>query len=700
MNDLLEKQLQDLNKEQLEAVKFQGSPLFVVAGAGTGKTKTLTMRIAYLVKVLNVNPNNILGVTFTNKAAGEIRQRVNNVIYPFQMGSWLQTFHAFGLRILRTHAVDLKLGYDNDFNVIDEVESKALVKEAMDELNIDKDDIKLGEAKDFISSYKMELIDFYYDDKFFDIYKLYHQKLIKNQLMDFDDLIKNVYILFKNNQEVLNKYQNLFEHILIDEFQDTDIIQYKIIKLLNNPHTFVVGDPDQSIYEFRGARYENNEAFLKDFKAETIILNQNYRSTNNILKTANSLIKYNRNRTTEKDLTSNLGLGDPVSIATLDTDFEEVDYVSFEINKLLRKGLEYENIAVLYRNNVLSRNFEHKFMQFDIPYIIYGGISFYQRKEVKDILAYLKLVMDKENNFFFKRIVNTPKRSLGDTTIKKLEDFSEENNLSMFEAIDKVNLPTRALNNLKDFKNIINTIESGINDLENIRDVVELIYLTSNYELALQSETDEVKENKIENINELKTVFSLANNKQGNNCEKIKEALDELALFTDREVNYQNKNSVILSTVHQVKGLEFDAVFIVGMEDGIFPNHRANFEETKIAEERRLFYVAITRAKKYLYITNTQRRRLYGRFEYSRPSEFLNEIRTVEKVKPRVQLKPKTNNEKFVLSDIVIHDDFGRGIIVEIKGEILTIAFNMPHGIKKILATHPSIKKEDDNEKI
>src|SRR5690554_4102636 len=234
-------------------------------------------------------------------------------------------------------------------------------------------------------------------------------------------------------------------------------------------------------------------------------------------------------------------------------------------------------------------------MQFDIPYIIYGGISFYQRKEVKDILAYLKLVMDKENNFFFKRIVNTPKRSLGDTTIKKLEDFSEENNLSMFEAIDKVNLPTRALNNLKDFKNIINTIESGINDLENIRDVVELIYLTSNYELALQSETDEVKENKIENINELKTVFSLANNKPGNNYEKIKEALDELALFTDREVNYQNKNSVILSTVHQVKGLEFDAVFIVGMEDGIFPNHRANFEETKIAEERRLFYVAITR---------------------------------------------------------------------------------------------------------
>ncbi|HHT55429.1 MAG TPA: UvrD-helicase domain-containing protein [Acholeplasma sp.] len=700
MNDLLEKQLKDLNKEQLEAVKYQGSPLFVVAGAGTGKTKTLTMRIAYLVKELGVNPNNILGVTFTNKAAGEIRQRVNNIIYPFQMGSWLQTFHAFGLRILRNHAVDLKLGYNNDFNVIDEVESKALVKEVMDELKIDKEDIKLGEAKDFISSYKMELVDFYYDDSFYQIYKLYHEKLIKNQLMDFDDLIKYVYLLFKNNKEVLNIYQKQFHHILIDEFQDTDIIQYKIIKLLNNPHTFVVGDPDQSIYEFRGARYENNEAFLKDFKAQTIILNQNYRSTNNILKTANTLIKHNKNRTTEKDLKSDLGLGDPVSIATLDTDFEEVDYVAFEINKLLRKGLDYENIAVLYRNNVLSRNFEHKFMQYEIPYIIYGGISFYQRKEVKDILAYLKLVMDKDNNFFFKRIVNTPKRSLGDVTIKKLEEFSEEKNISMFEAIDKVNLPTRALNNLKDFKIIIETIETKIKDLDNIKEVVDLIYNESKYEQVLELETEEVRENRLDNINELKTVFSLSNNKLGTNYEKIKETLDELALFTDREVSYQNKNSVILSTVHQVKGLEFDAVFIVGLEDGIFPNRRASFDETKIDEERRLFYVAITRAKRYLYITNTERRRLYGRFEFARPSEFLNEIRRVEPKKSTPISKPIKNNEKFILSDIVIHSEFGRGIIVEIKGEILTIAFNMPHGIKKILATHPSIKKEDENEKV
>lgn len=700
--NVLDKYLQELNEEQLKAVKYQGSPLFVVAGAGTGKTKTLTMRIAYLIKELRVNPHDILAVTFTNKAAREIRSRVNNIISPEQMGSWLYTFHAFGLRILRMHAEDLKIGYKNDFSIIDETESKAVIKEVIEDLKLDDKAYKVGELKDFISGYKTKMISTFYDGTFEDIYYKYQKYLIKNQLMDFDDLIYYVYELFRTNKEILSRYQNQFKHILIDEFQDTDILQYEIIRLLNNSNTFVVGDPDQSIYQFRGARYENNELFIKDFNAQVMILNKNYRSTNNILRAANSLIKYNKSRTAEKDLISDLGDGNYVNIVNLDTDFAEVDYVLFEINKMLSKGLNYSDIAVLYRNNAMSRGFEKKLIDYNIPYVIYGGLPFYQRKEVKDILSYIKVAVDKDSNFFLKRIINTPKRSIGKTTIEKLEKYSEANNISMFEAIDLIDLPKKTMQSLIGFKNIILNIENKINKLMDLKDVVDLVFNESNYKIVLDEELADNKEERIENINELKSFFQDANELSGTNIERLKQVLDDLALVTDKEVKSNNKDAVILATVHQVKGLEFTCVFVVGLEDDVFPNHRASFDNTKIEEERRLFYVAITRAKKYLYLTSTERRRLYGKIDFNRPSMFLRELKTYEekpKVTPIIGEKPRTMpklniNASYNVSDIVIHENFGKGIIVEIKGDVLTIAFSMPHGIKKILGTHPSIRKE------
>lgn len=688
--------LKQLNENQLKAVEFIGKPLFVVAGAGTGKTNTLTTKIAYLIKELNVDPNNILGVTFTNKAAKEIRERINEMIYPSQMGSWLYTFHAFCLRILREHAANLNMGYKNDFTVVDDIDSRDLIKEVLNKLNISNSNISTGEAKHFISNHKME-IEKLYDDEKLDIYNLYQEELIKNNLMDFDDLIKNVHTLFSENEKVLKKYQNIFKYVLVDEFQDTDKLQYEIIKLINSKNTFVVGDPDQSIYSFRGARYDNNKLFIDEFNAEVIQLDLNYRSTNNILKLANKLISNNTNRTETNDLKSKLGLGKNPVIERFNNDLSEADYVVSKINSLILKGYKYKDIAVLYRNNALSRVYEHKFMQANIPYVIYGGISFYQRKEVKDILAYLKLVVDNNNDFFFKRVVNRPRRGLGNVTISKLESYSQMNNISMFEAIDLVDLPKRAINGLKEFKKIILNIKNKINELENIKDIINVIYDESNYELELDKDSPEVKQNRIENINELKTVFSLANsNYSGTNLDKIKETLDELALFTDQEKQTDDINTTKLSTVHQVKGLEFKVVFVVGVEEEIFPNHRSIIDKNKLEEERRLFYVAITRAEEKLFISSSQQRNLYGRLSLMYESRFIKEIINFnfEPVKIKEKTNETLNNTNFKVGDVLTHVSFGKGIIVSINKDILTIAFNKEFGIKQIKSTFKGLKKE------
>ena len=699
MNSFLYKQLDELNENQLKAVKHVDKPLFVVAGAGTGKTKTLTTKIAYLLKELNVDPENILAVTFTNKAAKEIRTRINEMIYPYQMGSWLYTFHAFGLKILREHAVDLNLGYRNDFTIIDSDESKDLIRDILKKLKIESKDLSLGYAKEAISRHKM-MIESIFEPLVTDVYREYKLELIKNNLMDFDDLIRYVLDLFEMNELILTKYQKQFKYVLVDEFQDTDKVQYEIIKLINSKNTFVVGDPDQSIYHFRGARYLNNELFIKEFEAEVIILDENYRSTNNILKAANNVITKNIDRTTSKELKSNLGLGNEIFVKRFNNDLDEVDFVLDEITRLNNRGVPFNDIAVLYRNNALSRNFEHKLVQRDIPYVLYGGLSFYQRKEVKDILAYLKIVIDSNNDFFFKRVVNRPKRGIGNVTLEKLEEYSNISNISMFEAIDFVNLPTRTLNSLKEFKEIIIKIKEGIRGLENIREVVGLIYDLANYSIELEADNEETRKNRIDNINELKTVFSMGDSTHhGTNLEKIKLVLDDLALLTDQEVVHEEADSIKLATVHQVKGLEFKVVFVVALEEEIFPNHRSIEQTSKLEEERRLFYVAVTRAKEYLYLTSSLTRRLYGSFHYTRESRFINEVVNLktfsenkEASKPVANFNNKT---EFKEADVINHISFGKGIVVSINGDVLTVAFNSDHGIKKIKSTFEGINKEE-----
>jgi DNA helicase II / ATP-dependent DNA helicase PcrA len=694
-------QLNSLNENQLKAVRHQGTPLFVVAGAGTGKTKTLTTRIAYLIEKNNVNPNKILGVTFTNKAAKELRDRVDSIIYPNKMGTWLYTFHAFCLKVLREHAKDLKLGYNNDFIVIDQDDSLTITREVIRLLDLDIKEYPVRLCRSVISGHKTEL-EFTYDEKMLDIFDLYQEKLIADNLMDFDDLIVYVYKLFKNNEDIRLKYQNMFEHILVDEFQDTDKLQYQILRQLNNKNMFVVGDPDQSIYSFRGAKYEHNEMYVKDFGAKTIVLDENYRSTNNILELANKVIKHNLSRTGNKNLSSNLGSGKNVKTYTFDNEKEEAFFVANQIKDLTYEGISYNEIAVLYRNNVLSRNFEHNFNYENIPYIIYGGQSFYDRKEVKDMLAYLKVVVE-ESNFYLKRIINVPKRKIGDTTKNKLESFAFENNLTMLNAISSINtISAQTKKTLTEFKNIIINIRRELNDLENIEEIVDVIYRYSNYQEELDQEIEEKQKERKDNINELKSVFFMGKTKyEGTNLEKIRAILDELSLFTDQEVLKNDDNSVRLSTIHQVKGLEFKVVFIVGLEETIFPNHRSFDDLSKLEEERRLFYVAVTRAKIDLYLTNTKMRVMYGTYNYNRPSRFLKEA-FLEKETRKVLEKPnevkkiykeKNEIEDFNTGDIVTHDLYGKGIVVAISGDILTIAFSVEHGIKKILKTHISIKK-------
>lgn len=696
MKDIFEKELNSLNEQQKEAVTHQGGPLFVVAGAGTGKTKTLTTRIAYLIKELHVDKNAILAVTFTNKAAREIRNRVDRFAFPEEMGDWLYTFHAFGLRILRAHAVNLNMGYKNDFMVIDEDDAATIIRDLLKRYNYDSKKYPPRSMKNFISNHKTKINEII-DPNILDIYNKYQSELVKEQLMDFDDLIVYTHNLFKNNKVIREIYQNQFEHILVDEFQDTDLMQYEIIKLLNCKNTVVVGDPDQSIYAFRGARYENNSLFVKDFKAKIIVLDKNYRSTNNILTAANLLIKNNMDREAKKELKSDYGDGIQVQLYQANDDYEEVNSITSEIMRLTQTGYRYDDIAVLYRTNSLSRSFEHSFTQNQIPYIIYGGTSFYERKEVKDFLAYLKVIVDNDSNFYFKRIVNVPARGLGNVTIQKLEDYSILNNISMFEAIDSVTLPAKALSGLKEFKQLIIKLRKEILEKTELIDVIDVIYFETKYHELLKEEIDEKAKERKENINELKSVLKMASDElEGNNLEKIKAVLDEIALYTSHDKKPSNDNSLKLATVHQVKGLEFKVVFIVAMEEGIFPNERSYNSRSEIEEDRRVFYVAITRAKERLYITHAAKRLLYGKIGYPKGSMFLREIRNIEnpgRTKTDTYKKQEKNNLVLNAGDIVNHDIFGKGVVVEIRENIATIAFSHEHGIKKLIKDHPSIKK-------
>jgi len=687
-----------LNLEQKAAVIYDEGPLFLVAGAGTGKTKTLTMRIAHLIIKKKIKADRILALTFTNKATLQMKDRVLKMMENFDGYPQIYTFHAFCRRILLKNILSLNLGYKKGVNIIDESDAKKIISKILKELNVD---IRKKDALSLISRIKYGYNEEVFEDypEMFNVYNEYISLCIKGNLIDFDDLLVYTYELFLKDPEILKIYQNQFDHILVDEFQDTDLIQYQIIKLLNNKNTFVVGDPDQSIYEFRGANYENGELFIKEFDAKILFLNENYRSTNNILKVANALIEKNPTSIYSKKLFSSKGDGNKVQLSNYPHYLDEVEAVVYKIRELLKVKKEDETIAVLYRLNELKRPFEQKLTGCKISYDVYGGNKFFAKKEIKDIIAYLKILVNFNNDFYLKRIINVPKRSIGNKTIERLEDFADANNISLFEALEKIDISDKVNKKLKEFKNLILEIKEEIKMLKNVEDFIDIVYEKVNYKSFLENENNDLSkleiENKISNIFDLKDVFNEFDfSGEETPIEKIELFLDELSLLTDAESNENIKKEVILSSIHQAKGLEFTYVFIIGIEDEILPAFKA-INKDDIEEERRIFYVAITRAKRELYVSYCDKRMMHGKTMYSGKSVFIDDIKHAiydnvykkDSYKKNDIIKNKVEQNKtsiFKVGDLIDHKSFGKGIIVEIRDEIATISFSYEHGVKKI----------------
>jgi DNA helicase-2/ATP-dependent DNA helicase PcrA len=527
------------------------------------------------------------------------------------------------------------------------------------------------------------------------IYKKYQDYLKSNQLVDFDDLLLYTLELLQDYKAVREFYQNYFKHVLVDEFQDTDAIQYKILKLLGEKHknVFVVGDPDQSIYGFRGANYENANHFQKDFGSDIVVLEQNYRSTNQILKAANQLINYNFNRPSSKNLESDLGIGEAPIYHHAQTDFRESFFVANEIQRLHQLGYQYDDMAVLYRNNALSRLFEDTLIKSGIPYIIYGGISFYERKEIKDALAYIRVVRDTDQDFYFKRIVNVPKRSIGLVSLQKLELKAKELGISMFETIDYAEVAPAAKHSLLEFKKLILEMQEDFKYMVDLAQIMPYLMQKTGYIDMLKADNDEVSDDRINNLKELQSVFTRGDlYYEGSFDTKLKELLDQISLYSDMDQDVEEFNHVKLATYHQVKGLEFKVVFLVVMEENIFPGERALLSPQEMEEERRVAYVGITRAKEKLYFSYADQRMVYGSMRYSYPSRFIQESR-IKSDEPKTIYQNENISNLLKTGDQVEHNAFGRGVVIRVDDDIATIAFGMPHGIKKILESHPAIKK-------
>jgi DNA helicase-2/ATP-dependent DNA helicase PcrA len=687
--------LATLNESQLKAVIHKGGPLFVVAGAGTGKTKTLTSRIAYLI-LNGVESKRILAVTFTNKAAREMKQRVIDMAGPHAIDVWLYTFHAFGLKILRSHIQELPYGYRPSFNVIDEDDGKKIIQDILKELEYDSKMFSVKMLKNLFSIYKTNRMDQFERTEEEKIFKKYQAYLRENQLLDFDDLQLYTLELLTDYKEIRLYYQTYFSHILVDEFQDTDALQYKLLRILAEKHQqiFVVGDPDQSIYGFRGANYENQTKFVQEFNAEKVILDQNYRSTNQILKAANKLIEYNFNRPASKTLESDLGLGYPVIYHHAQNDIRESFFVSNEIRKLNQQGISFDEMAILYRNNALSRLFEEALIKEGIPYIIYGGISFYERKEIKDALAYIRVVLDPNLDFYLKRVVNVPKRSIGLISIQKLEQKAHELGISMFEAIDYISLTPSSKSSLLDFKKLILEMKDDFTQMIELSQIMPYVLAKTKYIDMLKEEDTEISLDRIQNLRELQNVFTRGDfYYEGSFLEKLTLQLDQIALYTDQDQEVTDFNRVKLSTYHQVKGLEFKVVFMVVMEENIFPSDRSMMSTIELEEERRIAYVGITRAKEKLYLSYADQRMIYGTVKHSYPSRFINESR-IKVDEPKTVYEQEGISHLLKTGDQVIHQEFGLGVVVSMDDDIATIAFSFPYGVKKILESHPAIRKK------
>lgn len=688
-----------LNDKQKEAVMHVDGPCLVLAGAGSGKTKVLTERIVNLINN-GVSPYNILAITFTNKAAREMRERVYNSIEEEANKIFIGTFHSLGLKIVRENAS--VIGYSNNVTILDRDDVNTLIKRFMKELNLDTEHYPVKSILNKISFAKNEGLSPEEFDKFAKapldmaackVYKMYESALKRSNSVDFDDLLILPLRIFNKDKSVLEKYQEHFKYILVDEYQDTNMVQYDMCKLLASKYRnlFVVGDMDQSIYSFRFANYMNVINFEKDNKdAKVIVLDENYRSTNNILNAANDVIKNNKERK-EKNLWSSKGDGDKIKYIRCDNEQEEASTVVRLTKELLDKGEKPSEIAVLYRTNGQSRVFEEAFLKENIPFKIVGSYFFYNRKEIKDLISYMHLIYNNNDDASLERVINVPRRGIGSKTIERLRSEASISDKSMFEVVNS----GKELG----FKNLIIdlTNESKNTDLVGI---VDVILDKTGIRKELEEKNDLESEIRLENLNEFKSI-ALAFQEKG--IFSLEEFLENISLVSDKNEYKEVDDGINLMTLHSAKGLEFNDVFLVGMEEGIFPHNRSFESESELEEERRLCYVGITRAKEHLWLMNAKKRTLFGQVSMNFPSRFIKEINSdlIDK-EESVSLKNNSYisnmyerdlNDDLKVGDKVVHDKFGEGVVVKIDGSVATIAFGYMYGIKNLAKNHKSIKR-------
>ena len=688
--------LSTLNDAQKEAIKKTDGPILVLAGAGSGKTKVLTTKVAYLINEKCTSPENVLAITFTNKAAKEMKARIFKMLGSVAYNIQISTFHSLGLLILRENYK--KLGFEKNITILDSDDSLTVIKKIIKDMNLDPKMYNPRAIRNKISSAKNELLDSKaynriacndYEQLVADVFSRYERKIKNNNSVDFDDLLALPIKLFKKYPDVLKSYQERFKYILVDEYQDTNEAQYILIKMLSSKYknVCVVGDIDQSIYGFRGANYRNILNFEKDYpNAYTVKLEENYRSTANILNVANDIIKNNKKRK-EKILWTRNEDGLKIKYHRAYDEKDEAHYVAVKIKKLLEKGVSKKDIAILYRTNAQSRSMEEEMLSENIPYKVVGSFYFYNRKEIKDLISYLKLIYNPHDDVSLMRIINVPKRQIGAKTIENIATKALEKGISMYDAIDSGKELA--------FKLLIEDLRRKSEDIS-LTELVDLILDKSDMKGKLEKEKTIEAEVRLENLEEFKSITK--NFEKNNGIVSLEEFLLEISLVSDIEEHKNNTDVVTLMTIHAAKGLEFDYVFLIGLEEGLFPHFNSIDSEEDLEEERRLCYVAVTRTKKSLTILNTKRRMIYGKTSQNVPSRFIDEIDSKyldRDEKEEITIKKEDmidENATYELGDKVIHDKYGEGIIVGI-GSVLTIAFSHKYGIIKIMKGHKSIRK-------
>ena len=689
--------LTELNELQREAVEHINGPCLVIAGAGSGKTKVLTTRIANLINE-DVPSYHILAITFTNKAAKEMKERIGKIVDNCE--SFVGTFHSFGMRIIRENV--LKLGMERNFTILDSDDVLSLIKKILKDKGYDTKEVSPSYIRNRISFIKNEMLTNAEIEKFFqsemekiayEVYLEYNVKLKKNNSVDFDDLLWLPVKLFKENPDVLEHYQDKFQYILIDEYQDTNEVQYKLVKLLAEKYRnlFVVGDPDQSIYQFRGANYKNILNFEKDYPdAKVISLEDNYRSTEMILEAANSVIKNNKERK-EKNLRSHHGKGLKIKYMRAYDEKNEIALVISEIKKLFLDGYKKKDIAVFYRTNAQARVVEEQFLKANIPYKVVGSYYFYARKEIKDLICYLRLILNFHDNVSLERVINVPKRGIGTTSIRKLLEKASTENTSMFDVLSS---PKEM-----EFKNLLIELKKDSESLS-LTELVDDVLEKSGMKRELELDSSLESELRLDNLMEFRSITKTYEDTTGS--VDLGDFLEEISLVADISEHKNEDDVVTLMTMHSAKGLEFPIVFLVGMEEGLFPHQNSFNEEDGIEEERRLCYVAITRAKERLYISNAKSRMMYGQTNRNMPSRFIEEIDSglVEKDFPEVTEKVihkedmySDDDISYNIGDVVMHTIYGRGVVVGVDKTLVTIAFSKQYGIRKLMKNHKSIKK-------